>query len=209
MMLLNSTDTPLYRQLARQFPQYLGWLIGPRTFKRRRSLRENHALWAGDNDCFNGFNIDAFLMMLWNHRDVRKRCLFITSPDVVGNAKKTLFRFLLWAPVIRLMGYPVALVAQDGLENLPIPWFAFECLFVGGTTEWKLSQEAVSLVREAKQHGKWVHIGRVNSQKRIRFCYGAGADSFDGSGFGMEPDAKLKWALPLLRSLDLQQELPL
>ena len=49
--------------------------------------------------------------------------------------------------------YLAALVAQDGLECCVIPWDAFDVLFVGGTTQWKLSDPAYVLVREAK--GSW------------------------------------------------------
>ena len=59
------------------------------------------------------------------------RCLFATAPDVVGDAQATLRRayMLGW---IRYAGLPAALVAQDGLEHLAIPWDDFDALFLGG-----------------------------------------------------------------------------
>jgi hypothetical protein len=110
-------------------------------------------------------------------------CLFATAPDVVGNAGATL---ALSAPMyrrIRQLGYRPALVAQDGLEHLTefIPWDDFDALFIGGTTRWKLSEAAASLAAEAKRRGKWVHMGRVNSLRRLRHAESIGCDSADGT----------------------------
>jgi hypothetical protein len=49
---------------------------------------------------------------------------------------------------------PIALVAQDGLEPLPVPWEQLEALFIGGSSRWKLGPHAARLVREAKERGK-------------------------------------------------------
>jgi hypothetical protein len=115
-------------------------------------------------------------------------CLFATAPDVVGDAAATL---ALSAPLfrpIRQLGYPVALVAQDGLEHLDVPWADFDALFIGGTTAWKLSEAVVELVAEAKRQGKWVHMGRVNSYRRLRFADTIGCDSADGTFLKYGPD---------------------
>lgn len=209
MMVLSSSDTPAIRKAIKKFPQYIGHFIGPRVYYTRRSLQDGHGYWAADNDCFNpcGFQLMDYLKMLRHNHRIRDRCLFILAPDIVGNAKQTLLRFWAWAIIIKLWGFPVALAAQDGLENLRVPWFLMDALFIGGTTEWKLSQAAVDLIKEAKKRGKWIHVGRVNSQKRFLFCFHAGADSVDGTTFGIASDLSLRWALPLLRSLDLQLSL--
>ena len=211
MMVLSSSDTARIRAAAHQFPEFVGWLITPRVFYKRRSMREIDALWAADNDCYKpeNFSPDGFKDMLLANLDVRERCLFVSAPDVVGDAGATLERFFVWERVIRVLGFPVALVAQDGLEDEWIPWDRLDALFIGGSTKWKLSQAAVGLMREARSRGKWVHVGRVNSQKRFRHCWWAGADSVDGTTFGICPDDSLAWALPLLRSLDVQARLGL
>ena len=64
-------------------------------------------------------------------------------------------------------------------------------LFIGGTTEWKLGRHARALVREAKQRGKHVHMGRVNSAKRYRYAEAIGCDSADGTFLTFGPDANL------------------
>ena len=101
----------------------------------------------------------------------------------MGNARATLRRFRVWGPIIQGHGFPVALVLQDGQESLPVPWSDLDAVFVGGTTAWKLGYAAHTLVQEATQRGKLVHMGRVNSLVRMRLAARWGCDSVDGSGF--------------------------
>ena len=121
--------------------------------------------------------------------------MFVTAPDVVGDARETLRRFWEWRD--ELDGLPIALVGQDGLEDPP--WEAFQAFFVGGTTEWKLGQQAARLVQEANERGKWVHMGRVNSYERGRYARWLGCDSIDGTQFSWFRDAKLPSYLASLR----------
>lgn len=118
-------------------------------------------------------------------------CAFATAPDVVGDATATLADSLPWLPRIRALGYPAALVAQDGLEALPVPWDAFDVLFIGGSTEWKLGRHARALVREAKVRGKRAHMGRVNSARRYRYAAAIGCDTADGTYLTFGPDVNL------------------
>lgn len=139
----------------------------------------------------------------------RKGCLFATAPDVVGDAAATLARSAPVLPKLRAAGYPAALVAQDGLERLGVPWDELDCLFVGGTTAWKLSEAAYGLAREAKERGKWLHLGRCNSLRRLRAAEQAGYDSADGTFLKYGPDANLPRLLGWLRQLAAQPALPL
>lgn len=209
MMTLISTNTPLIRKAMREYPHLIGRFVTPRVFYA--SSFPDNALWAADNDCFNdeNFNPGKFIKMLKDLSPIRSRCLFATCPDVVGDAIATLARFQHWRKSIAGLGYPVAFVGQDGLENLDVPWEDFDVFFIGGTTEWKLSQSAVKLAREAKRRGKWMHVGRINSKVRYTFCHKIGADSVDGNTFGFGPDIAIRKFLPLLRSLDAQMELEL
>jgi hypothetical protein len=99
----------------------------------------------------------------------------------------TLELYAEYAPQIRVLGYPVALVGQDGLEDLPWPE-KYDALFIGGKTEWKLSDAADWCIRKAQSVGAWVHVGRVNSQQRIRHFALMGVDSVDGTTIAFEPD---------------------
>ncbi len=57
-------------------------------------------------------------------------------------------------------------------------------------TEWKLGDEARELVQSARAAHRWVHVGRVNSYKRLSYCDSIGADSADGTylKFGRKAD---------------------
>jgi hypothetical protein len=117
-----------------------------------------------------------------------ERCLFATAPDQVADMAMTLIKSLPMLPRIRRLGYRAALVAQDGAELAQLPWRAFDCLFLGGTTSWKLSEGARALGLEAVQRGKWLHMGRVNSRRRYRQAVSMGAHSVDGTLLRYGPD---------------------
>jgi hypothetical protein len=139
--------------------------------------------WAADNGRFSSPKTytDARYLAWLAKRPGQDRCLFATAPDVVGDAAATLaLSAPMFAP-IRALGYPVAFVGQDGQEHLPVPWNDFDVLFLGGTTAWKLGPAAEGLAREAKRRGKWVHMGRVNSLRRMRYAESIGCDSADGT----------------------------
>lgn len=149
--------------------------------------------WCADNGCFGkGYPGDEkWLAWLAKHAHDAADCLFATAPDVVGDAAATLARSAPFLQPIRDLGYPAALVAQDGLENLPVPWDDFDVLFIGGSTEWKLGPAARELIREAKARGKHVHMGRVNSGKRYRYALDIGCDSVDGTFLTFSPTENL------------------
>jgi hypothetical protein len=143
----------------------------------------------------------------------RSGCLFVVAPDVVADAGATLRLFDRWEPLLRcvwatvneddvepgqLVHQPIAFVAQDGQERLPVPWGRFQALFVGGSTQWKLGPHAAALIREAKWRRKWVHVGRVNTLRRIAWCKALGVDSIDGSGFARFTRARLPMGIAAL-----------
>lgn len=151
-------------------------------------------MWSADTGCFlqpDKHDDDRYLAWLEVRLHAVDRCLFATAPDVVGDAAATIERSLPMLSRIRTLGFPAALVAQDGLESLPVPWDTFDCLFVGGSTAWKLSEPAYELVAEAKRRGKWTHMGRVNSERRFRAAAISGYDSADGTYLAFGPDTNL------------------
>ncbi|QFY09575.1 hypothetical protein GBF35_25600 [Nonomuraea phyllanthi] len=124
-----------------------------------------------DNAVFSGKYPDDRKYLRWLERFVphADRCLFVTAPDVVGNAFATVARSRHMLKEIRAMGLPAALVAQDYMEFCPLwDWEDFDCLFIGGSTAWKLSPAAENLGRVANSIGLWTHVGRVNSLLRYR-----------------------------------------
>lgn len=128
--------------------------------------------------------------------------MWVAAPDVVANARATLELFATWQPRLRARGLPVALVAQDGLEAFEVPWAAIDCLFIGGSTDWKLSESARRLVAEAKLRHKLVHVGRVNTRRRIGMAFDWGADSVDGTAFSRFPDIKIPLGLRWIAERD-------
>jgi hypothetical protein len=158
-------------------------LITPTT---RRLRQRPDALFAIDNGAFSGFNRDMFLSLLEHNQDAKSLCLFVAVPDIVGNARRTQEAFDWWR--YKLSAWPLALVAQDGIEDLPIEWNAISAIFIGGSTGWKLSKAAADVIRCAKIVHKWVHVGRVNTPGRFEYFEELGADSIDGSGL-----ARFSW----------------
>ncbi len=154
--------------------------------------------WAADNDCFNpNWDEGRYRDMLARIRG-RKGCLFVTAPDVVGDAMQTIRKFEQWWDTLDEIDQPIAYVGQDGHDFHPY-WDHFDALFIGGTTEWKLGFEASGLIREAKERGKWVHMGRVNTFERARYARWLGCDSIDGTAFSWFRDTYLPRHLNVLR----------
>lgn len=99
--------------------------------------------------------------------------------------------------------FPVALVSQDGISNTDIPWDDFDCIFIGGSDEHKLGKEGGWVVREAKKHNKWIHIGRVNSSRRILKFWQA--DSWDGTCLNYFPSGVAKFHAAVLQVRAMKQ----
>jgi hypothetical protein len=209
----------------------LGRLVTPRHYC---SAQEHDGwLWAADNDCFQGLEPHRYFAMLDSLKVAPGACLFVTVPDVVrcgrcrqevarcsceqaskravfGDARRTAEQFEIWAPGLERRGLPVALVAQDGLERLDgwlaRTWHRLDALFIGGSSEWKLGPAAAAIARDAKRRGKWVHMGRVNSARRVRYAASIGCDSIDGTKWVRWRDRYLDEGLTLV-SQPAQQRL--
>jgi hypothetical protein len=164
------------------------------------------AVWAADNGVFGkGYpGDDEWLRWLTGrakNREEVARCIFAVAPDVVGDAEATLAKSRPFLATIRDLGFQAAYVAQDGQESFAPPWDEFDCLFIGGSTAWKLGPHAAALVREAKARGKWVHAGRVNSGRRFAHFELLGCDSADGTYIAFGPDVNLPDVLHWSHSL--------
>ena len=154
----------------------------------KQSLR-GHSLFAADNGCFvqsEKYSDEGYLA--WLNKLDRESCLFAAAPDVVGDAEKTRDRSYPMLPKIRDLGFKAAFVIQDGETPDQIRWDELDAIFIGGSTEWKLGPIAADIASEAKKRGKWVHMGRVNSFKRMRLAAAIGCDSVDGTYLAFEPD---------------------
>lgn len=160
--------------------------------------------WAADNGCFaSKWDKGRWWAFLDYHADKRfnQCCLFAVAPDVVGNARATAELSGPWLEPIRDLGYSVAYVAQDGQEDFSPPWSEFDCLFIGGSTGWKLGEHAKGLALKAGELGKWVHMGRVNSTKRMLLASRWGCDSVDGTFLRWAPEGNLERLRVMLRKV--------
>lgn len=133
-----------------------------------------------DNGAYSQFPRKRFEAILAREYKRRALCRFVAVPDVVGSARRTLEVFDYWFPLIS--NWNLALVAQDGQEDLPIPWEHIQAVFIGGTTKFKESQGAIQIIKAAQAQSKWVHVGRVNDPTRFEAFRQLGVDSVDGSG---------------------------
>ncbi len=103
-------------------------------------------------------------------------------PDVVMGGAASLEMSIGWMRRV-LDETPRALLAvQNGMKASDVRPFIGERvgIFVGGDTKWKEDTigEWSALGREA---GCWVHVGRVNTVRRIAICTAEAVTSFDGS----------------------------
>jgi hypothetical protein len=206
MRLLVSGATKTLRQYA-PHPN-LGHLLTPANGNRIEVLLATGLPIAIDNAAFAGFNPAAFrqlleaLMPYATDPATRDRFLWCAVPDVVGDSHATLEQYGEWAGMVGWAGLPRAFVAQDGCEAghfNRIEWHA-RCIFIGGTTKWKEGPGAAAVIREAKRRGKWIHVGRVNTMRRLQHFEALGVDSFDGSQFSMFPNTYIPRWLARLES---------
>lgn len=190
MLVLVSKGLP---SIQRHGGPNLGRLVQPRNWNVLDAT--DRALpWAADNDAYSGFDEPRYWKMVEAIAQRRRHLLlFVTAPDVVGDATETLRLFRVWAPRLRALGLPVGYVLQDGATVETVPWDEVDCVFVGGTTEFKLSETASTIVHAAQNRDVWCHMGRVNTRKRIQYAKSIGIDSVDGASSVLFTDTHLPW----------------
>lgn len=110
---------------------------------------------------------------------------FVVLPDVVAGGPRSLDLSLSWLREVTACGAPVYLPVQNGIcPSDLVGGFGIvdqvQGLFVGGDTPWKL-RTMPQWGEVARAHRLKLHVGRVNTRRRIIACQLAGADSFDGS----------------------------
>jgi len=189
--------------------EQLGLMMTPAS-GRRFGLLEEFSRWAADTGCYSKperFDLDGYLAWLSDLRPVAPRRLFATAPDVWGNASLTLERSMPVLPRIRDLGYRAALVAQDGLAPDLVDWDAIDVLFVGGTDRWRRSAGLHALLDEARLRGKWTHLGRCNSRRRLIGASVIGYDSADGTHVAHGPDKRMPEVLRWLAEVRCQPAL--
>lgn len=192
----------------------LGLMAQPGTYSVE--VVERWRTWAADNGCFalkgEPFERDRWLRWLDRLRDLAPRCLFVTAPDVLhwegencrGDARATLIQAQADLPLIRSLGFPAALVLQDGMTAELVPWGAVDAVFVGGSDRFKLGAQVPRIVAEANRRGVHTHMGRVNSRRRMLLAAAMGCRSTDGTHLRYGPRTNLPGVLSWLAAVDAQ-----
>jgi hypothetical protein len=175
---------------------HLGRLVVPRDCARVEETAAAGIPWAADNAAFSGFDESAWTRMIDAIAGV-DGCLFAVAPDVVGDAAATCEMYARHRPYICKAGLPLGWAAQDGAGPSDIPHDA-AAVFIGGTDAFKLGVAAREIVATAKRRGLWVHVGRVNTVRRLRYCQSIGADSVDGTKWSRFRDTYLPGGLAFL-----------
>lgn len=187
-----------------QAPHFANWAVDNGAF----GVARQHFL--GKRGPWNDDDTTDYLRYLARIRDEVdiSTCLFATAPDVLefrvandgrptpfGDAEATWERSRQIFPELRALGFPAALVAQDGItRNHPSrqdQWDLFDVLFLGGSDHFKLGSEGEAITNTAWRYGKWVHMGRVSSLKRMKYLTSIGCDSADGTYLGYGPEKLL------------------
>lgn len=164
-----------------------GWMVGP--LDMGGPIRGGMP-WALDNGAWPAFaqgvewDETAFVKALDRYGPGAD---FIVVPDVVGEREASLARTCSWLPKLLTrtdLGETRLLIAvQDGMafdDIEPLLTDPRIGLFIGGGTEWK-EAAIIPWGLWAKSRGLYVHVGRVNTVRRIALCSAGLVDSIDGT----------------------------
>lgn len=188
MKLLLDIGENQYRDLPPEsLPFVAGQLLTPLTRYKRWA-----EVFAIDNGGYTNFDPEAFQALLEREKDHAKKCLYVSMPDVPGSARRTIEIFTSRNFYWVRRDWPLAYVCQDGSEDHVIPWDAIAAVFIGGTTEWKMSKHVAEILKTATILGKHKHVGRINSKRRWNHFEKLGADTCDGSGVSRFHDRLLE-----------------
>jgi hypothetical protein len=159
--------------------------MGAKTYGQLATPLTNYRIHAGifaiDNGGFTRQDLPAFNRLLAKASPEKSRCRFVAMPDVPGSAIRTLELFDILHP--HYSAWPLALVIQNGQENQTIPWEKISAIFIAGSGQWRLSDEARHIIAAAKWLEKWVHVGRVSHPDTWDYFAKLGCDSADSSAF--------------------------
>lgn len=115
----------------------------------------------------------------------------IIVPDIVMGGATSLDLSAHWLPILRAkvpVGAKLLIAVQDGMDRGALFGRAMalikmaDGIFVGGSTEFKEASLPIwAAIKRREAERCWLHVGRVNTARRIALCAAADADSFDGT----------------------------
>ncbi|SAL00535.1 hypothetical protein AWB81_05903 [Caballeronia arationis] len=111
-----------------------------------------------------------------------ERADWLVLPDIVMGGMASLDFSLKWLERLRGMPCRMLIAVQNGMQVDDVASLLSPAvgIFIGGSTEWK-EQTAHVWGSLARRRHCYLHVGRVNSARRLRICAAAGANSFDGT----------------------------
>jgi hypothetical protein len=180
MLVMPSNNTGRkVRELWRKYPSRMAMMHAPHSWKN------GDVPYALDNGRFAATTKGK----KWEERKFERICqvakeydrdpMFVVVPDVVGDFDETRREWDRWTASSWLIEYEfeLAFVAQDGCTPDDVPANA-DWVFVGGSPRWKLS----NIYRFCRSNKK-VHIGGVNTGRKLWLSHKSGATSCDGTGW--------------------------
>jgi len=126
------------------------------------------------------FDADRFLRYVETYVQREQQPRWIAVPDVPFYGDGTVEMYEEWALKLQQYKVPLAVVVQDGMTPEIVQGLSVkpDVIFVGGTYDWKW-QTARDWCRVFPR----VHVGRVNSPRRLDELEAMGCESCDGSGW--------------------------
>ena len=176
-------------RLCGMYPGRIGWLIGPGGWRQPPSWMPV----ALDNGAYGAWEkqIPWDENAWWKLLEEAMRCclpIWAVVPDVVTDREATIASWHKWEPILRdeFPGLPLAMAVQDGMTPEDVP-AGVHTVFVGGSPQWKMR----SLPMWTKTFPR-VHVGKVNSKKKLWQCTEHGAVSCDGTGWTQGGEQRLQ-----------------
>lgn len=196
MIVMPGSNTGIFvGYLAGRYPGRIGNLFGPADKKGPYDF----CPFALDNAAYGAsvsgreWSESEWLALLQRVRIRGLNPLWALVPDVVSDRDGTLERWERYLPVVRRFGFRPAFAVQDGMTPSDVPSEA-TVVFVGGSTEFKWGT-----LQTWTTHFPRVHVGRVNSYRRLWQCHDAGAESCDGTGWFRGDQGSVR-KIPALRA---------
>lgn len=199
-MMAYASRTGTLRNLAVLRARGWGLMVSAKGKLRTEGLRyclDNGAWWAFQQQV--AFDARAFVDA---YRQLGAGADFVVLPDIVAGGLESLKFSMIWRASLEPMCQQL-LAVQDGMSLADVaPHIGPQLgIFVGGSTDWKEKtlQQWGTLARERQAY---LHVGRVNSMRRIYLCAAANAHSFDGSSV-----SRYSITMPLLDNARKQMDL--
>jgi hypothetical protein len=181
MLMPSNNSSATIHYWAGRYPGRIGWLFGPAATKKTKIRK--WIPFALDNDAFaawtnnSEWDCEAWRDMIRSIKRTGMEPLWLLVPDVVSDRDATIEKWGLHHEDASKTGWPLAFAVQDGMTVDDVP-SGVDVVFVGGTTEWKWKTVPMWCSNFDR-----VHVGRVNSLRRLWTCEDLGVESVDGTGW--------------------------